>query len=117
MENLGTIIDNFELAKKLGYSRRNAYKAVYNEKRIGFFEPFVMPINNKIAIFYADDFTPMINHTVSDNRYYNYMVQNIYTQTYDIINQKWSEERTLIMDGSIKKSPTGSGLIKRISRD
>ena len=116
-ENLGTIIDNFELAKKLGYSRRDAYKAVYREKRIGFFEPFVMPINNKITLFYADDFTPMINHSISDNPYYNYMVQNIYSQTYDIINQKWSEQRTLIMDGSIKKSPTGSGLIKRISRD
>ena len=116
-ENLGTIIDNFDLSKRLGYSRRDAYKAVYSEKRIGFFEPFVMSINNKISVFYADDFTPVINHTVSDNRYYNYMVQNIYTQTYDIYNQKWSEERTLIMDGSIKKSPTGSGLIKRISRD
>ena len=58
----------------------------------------------------------MINHTVSDNHDYNYMVQNIYTQTYDIVNQKWSEERTLIMDGSLKKSPTGSGLIKRISK-
>jgi hypothetical protein len=116
-ENLGTIIDNFDLSKRLGYSRRDAYKAVYSENRIGFFEPFVMPINNKISVFYADDFTPMINHTVSDNKYYNYMVQNIYTQTYDIYNQKWSEERTLIMDGSIKKSPTGSGLIKRISRD
>ena len=59
----------------------------------------------------------MINHTINDDPYYNYMVQNIYTQTYNIANQKWSEERTLIMDGSIKKSPTGSGLIKRISRD
>ena len=116
-ENLGTIIDNFELAKKLGYTLRQAYKAVYNENKIGFFEPFVMPINDKISVFYADDFTPMINHTINDNPYYNYMVQNIYTQTYDIINQKWSEERKLIMDGSIKKTPTGSGLIKRISRD
>ena len=47
-----------------------------------------MPINNKVAVFYADDFTKVTNHTISDNRYYNYMVQNINTWTYDIINQK-----------------------------
>ena len=76
-----------------------------------------MMINNEIKVFYADDFTPMINHTINDDPYYNYMVQNIYTQAYNIETQKWSDERTLIMDGSIKKSPTDSGLIKRISRD
>ena len=115
--NLGNIIDNFELSRKLGYTKIKAYKAVMDEERIGFFEPFVMEVNGEISVFYADDFTPMVNHTINDDPYYNYMVQNIYTQTYDIKNQKWSEERTLIMDGSILKSPTGSGLIKRISRD
>ena len=76
-----------------------------------------MLLNNEITVFYADDFTPMINHTINNKPYYNYMVQNIYTQIYDMKNQKWSQSRNLIMDGSIKKSPTGSGLIKRISRD
>ena len=116
-ESIGSIIDNFELAKKLGFTKRQAIKAIRDEYKVGFFEPFVMLLNNEISVFYADDFTPMVNHTINDDPYYNYMVQNIYTQTYDIKNQKWSEERTLIMDGSILKSPTGSGLIKRISRD
>ena len=116
-ESLGTIIDNFELAKKLGFSKNQAIKAVKDEDKVGFFEPFVMLLNNEIKVFYADDFTPMINHTINDDPYYNYMVQNIYTQTYNIEEQKWSDERTLIMDGSIKKSPTGSGIIKRVSRD
>jgi hypothetical protein len=116
-ENIGSIIDNFELAKKLGKTRMQAIKAVKDEEKVGFFEPFVMLLNNEISVFYADDFTPMINHTINDDPYYNYMVQNIYTQTYDIKGQKWSEDRNIIMDGSIKKSPTNSGLIKRISRD
>ena len=116
-ENIGSIIDNYNLAKKLGFTQEQAKKAVQDEDKVGFFEPFVMLLNNQISVFYADDFTPMVNHTINDDPYYNYMVQNIYTQTYDIKNQKWSEERTLIMDGSILKSPTGSGLIKRISRD
>ena len=116
-KNIGNIIDNYDLAKKLGFTKRHAMNAVHDEDKIGFFEPFVMLLNNEISVFYADDFTPMVNHTINDDPYYNYMVQNIYTQTYDIRNQKWSAERILIMDGSKKKSPTGSGLIKRISRD
>ena len=116
-ESLGSIIDNFELAKRLGFTKNQAINAVKNEDKVGFFEPFVMLLNNEIKVFYADDFTPIVNHTINDDPYYNYMVQNIYTQTYNIKEQKWSNERTLIMDGSIKKSPTGSGLIKRISRD
>ena len=116
-ESLGSIIDNFELAKSLGFTKNEAIQAVKDEDKVGFFEPFVMLINNEIKVFYADDFTPMVNHTINDDPYYNYMVQNIYTQTYNIKEQKWSNERSLIMDGSIKKSPTGSGLIKRISRD
>ena len=31
--------------------------------------------------------------------------------------QKWSLERKIIMNGYIKKSPTNSGLLPRISRD
>ena len=116
-ESLASIIDNFELAERLGFTKKQAFKAVKDEEKVGFFEPFVMIMNNEIKVFYADDFTPMINHTINDDPYYNYMVQNIYTQTYDTTSQNWSAERTLIMDGSIKKSPTGSGLIKRISRD
>ena len=116
-QNLDVIIDNFELAQKLGKTKNEAIKAVQDEDKIGFFEPFVMLMNNEITVFYADDFTPMINQTISNIPYYNYMVQNIYTQSFDIHNQKWSQDRILIMDGSIKKSPTGSGLIKRISRD
>ena len=116
-KSIGNIIDNYELAKKMGKTKHEAIKAVQDEDRVGFFEPFVMLLNNKISVFYADDFTPMLNHTINDDPYYNYMVQNIYTQTYSIENQKWSEDRELIMDGSLKKSPTGSGLIKRISRD
>lgn len=116
-EKVGDIIDNFELAERLGKSKRHAMKAVKDEDKVGFFEPFVMLMNNEITVFYADDFTPMLNHTINDDPYYNYMVQNIYTQTFNIKTQKWSEERRLIMDGSIKKIPTGSGLLKRISRD
>ena len=88
-----------------------------DEKKVGFFEPFIMMVNNEIKVFFADDFTPMINHTISDDPYFNYKVQNIYTQTYNLEKNIWLDERTLIMDGAMKKSPTGSGLIKRISRD
>ena len=116
-EALENIIDNFELAERLGFNKKEAIKAVKVENRIGFFEPFVMKLRNEIKVFYADDFTPMLNHTINDDPFYNYMVQNIYTQTYNIKNKKWSKERILIMDGSVKKSPTDSGLIKRISRD
>ena len=116
-EDSEIIIDNFELAKRLGFTKKQALKAVKDEEKVGFFEPFIMMLNNEIKVFYADDFTPMLNHTSNDNPYYNYIIQNIYTQTYNIERNYWSKERTLIMDGSIKKSPTGSGLIKRISRD
>ena len=46
-ESLGTIIDNFELAKKLGFSKNQAIKAVKDEDKVGFFEPFVMLLNNE----------------------------------------------------------------------
>ena len=116
-ENSASIIDNFELSERLGFSRKQAFRAMKDQKKVGFFEPFIMMLNNEIKVFYADDFTPMINHTISDDPRLNYKVQNIYTQTYSVEKNNWSNERTLIMDGSMKKSPTGSGLIKRISRD
>ena len=59
----------------------------------------------------------MINNTLNNNYVNNYRIQNIYSQTFNLSNYKWLNERKLIMDGSLKKSPTNSGLIKRISRD
>ena len=47
-EKLGTIIDNFELACNLGKSKKDAQKACHMEMRIGFFEPFIIDLNNKI---------------------------------------------------------------------
>ena len=116
-ENIGSIIDNFILSEKLGKTKEEAIEAVENDVRIGFFEPFVFNINNKITVFYADDFTPMINHTIGDEPFYNFMVRNIYSQEFDQDNLKWSEERKIVIDGSIKKSPTDSGLEKRISKE
>ena len=43
--------------------------------------------------------------------------QSIYSHTYDYKRKKWSIKRKLIMNGYIKKSPTKSGLNKKISRD
>ena len=116
-ENLGIIIDNFELAIKLNKTKEVAINACRQEERIGFFEPFVEMINNKITVFYADDFTTMILEVVNKNPQDNYKTQNIYSQTFNIETKTWSNERNLIIDGTIKKSPTGSGLKKRISRD
>lgn len=116
-ENLGNIVDNFELAEKLGKTRQQAIKAVKDDNRIGFFEPFLLLLNNKITVFYADDFTPMINKTINDDPFYNFMVKNIYSQVFELNNQIWSEERNLVVDGSTKKSPTNSGLEKRISKE
>ena len=62
----------------MGKTQHEAIKAVQDEDKVGFFEPFVMLLNNEISVFYADDFTPMLNHTINDDPYYNYMVQNIY---------------------------------------
>ena len=116
-ENLGIIVDNFKLARKLGKSKNSAIKACKKENRIGFFEPFVEIINKEITVFYSDDFTPMILEVINNNPIDNYRTQNIYSQTFNIYSKKWINERKLIMDGTKKKSPTRSGLIKRISRD
>ena len=116
-EKYNVIIDNYELAERLGKSKDLAIKACMDENRIGFSEPFVEMISNEVTVFYADDFTTMIMKVISNDPVENFRTQNIYSQTLNLDNNLWSTERKLIMDGTIKKSPTGSGLIKRISRD
>ena len=114
--NLGLIIDNFVLAQRLGKTIKEAINAVKHESNIGFFEPFVQYFNNKITVIYADDFTPMLlllTGSIKESR----KEQSIYSHTYDITKKKWSTKRKLIMNGYIKKSPTKSGLKKKISRD
>ena len=115
-EDLGLIIDNFVLAKRLGKTMNDAIKAVIYESNVGFFEPFVQYFNNTITVIYADDFTPMLlllTGSIKDSR----KEQSIYSHTYDIKKKKWSVKRKLIMNGYIKKSPTKSQLNKKISRD
>lgn len=116
-ENFGIIVDNFELALKLGKTKEQAYEACFNEFKIGFFEPFVENINGNITVFYADDFTIMVNKSISNKTEDNYRAQNIYAQILDINNKKWSSERRIVMDGTTKRKPTGSEIKKRISRD
>ena len=116
-ENLGIIIDNFELAIKLGKTKKQAMEACFNEFKIGFFEPFVENINGNITVFYADDFTIMINQSISNKTEDNYRAQSIYAQIFDIDKKKWNSERRIVMDGTIKRKPTGSEIQKRISRD
>ena len=114
--DLGLIIDNFVLAERLGKTKMDAIKAVKHESNVGFFEPFVQYFNNKITVIYADDFTPMLlllTGSVKDSR----REQSIYSHTYDMNKKIWSKKRKLIMNGYIKKSPNGSGLNKKISRD
>ena len=115
-KKLGLIVDNYDLAKKLGKSKKDAIDAVKHENNVGFFEPFVQYFNNKITVIYADDFTPMLlllSGSIKDSR----KEQSIYSQTFDLSKMKWSSKRKIIMNGYIKKSPTNSGLNKRISRD
>jgi hypothetical protein len=113
---LDLIIDNFILAEQLGKTINDAFNACIQESTIGFFEPFVSLINNDITVIYADDSTPMLLSligVVDDNR----RAQSIFSQTFDMKKKKWSSERKIIMNGYIKKSPTKSGLIERVSRD
>ena len=115
-EDLGLIVDNFILAERLGKTKQDAIDAVKHESNVGFFEPFVQYFNNKITVIYADDFTPMLlllTGSIKESR----KEQSIYSHTYDMTNKKWSKKRKLIMNGYIKKSPTKSGLNKKISRD
>ena len=114
--DLGIIVDNFALAKMLGKKKKDVIRAVLSEPNIGFFEPFIQYFNNKITVIYADDFTPMIlllSGSIKDSR----KEQSIYSQTFDMKRKKWSTKRKLIINGYIKKSPTKSGLNKKISRD
>ena len=83
-ENLGVIVDNFELAIRLGKSKEQAIEACMNEFKIGFFEPFIENINGNITVFYADDFTVMINKSISNKTEDNYRAQNIYAQIFDV---------------------------------
>jgi hypothetical protein len=115
-KDLGLIIDNFILSAQLGKTLNDAFIACINEGNIGFFEPFVSFINNVITVIYADDFTPMLLSligSVDDNK----KTQSIYSQTFNIKTYEWSKERKIIINGYLKKSPTKSGLIERISRD
>ena len=115
-KELGLIVDNFLLAEKLGKNINQAIEAVIHEPNIGFFEPFVQYFNNTITVIYADDFTPMLlllSGSIKDSR----KEQSIYSHTFDLTRKKWSSKRKLLMNGYIKKSPTKSGLNKKISRD
>ena len=114
--DLGLIVDNFILAKRLGKTKQEAINAVMHESNVGFFEPFAQYFNNKITVIYADDFTPMLlllKDSIKESR----DEQSIYCHTYDMKRKIWSKKRKLIMNGYIKKSPTKSGLNKKISRD
>ena len=114
--DLGLIIDNCVLAERLGKTAQEAFDAVIHESNVGFFEPFVQYFNNKITVIYADDFTPMLlllTGSIKESR----KEQSIYSHSYDMTRKRWSVKRKLIMNGYIKKSPTKSGLNKKISRD
>ena len=114
--DLGLIMDNFVLAKRLGKTRKEVIDTIIHEPRAGFFEPFVQYFNNKITVIYADDFTPMLlllTGSIKECR----KEQSIYSHTYDINSNKWSLKRKIIMNGYIRKSPTKSGLNKKLSRD
>ena len=58
-------------------------------------------------MFYADDFTIMVNKSISNKTEDNYRSQNIYAQILDIDNK----------NGLLKGELTGSEIKKRISRD
>ena len=115
-KNLGLIIDNFILAKRLGKTKKEAIQAMKCYNKAGFFEPFVQYFNNKITVLYSDDFTSsllLLAGSIGDSK----REQSIYSHTFDFSTNKWSIKRNIIMNGFIKKSPTKSGLNKRISRD
>lgn len=92
-------------------------EACVDEFKIGFFEPFVENINGDITVFYADDFTVMVNKSISNKTEENYRAQNIYAQIFNFNEKKWSSERRIIMDGTIKRKPRGSEIKERISRN
>ena len=113
----GDIVDNFLLGISLGYSENEVTTAMTLKNNIGFYEPYVDYINNVPTVMYADDFTPMLIKAKGASVSLNYATQYLMSQTFDMETMKWSRERTIIMDGTKDKSPTGSGLAPRISRD
>ena len=86
---------------------------MYYKSPLGFYEPFVSYINNKITLIYTDDFTPTLLDLMGERNINNIRVQSIYNVTFDLKIKKWPKERKLLMNGYIKKSPTNSGLMKR----
>ena len=113
----GDIVDNYTLAIESGHSESELRLLMAGEGRLGFFEPYVDYINNVPTVIYADDFTPSLEKVVGSATSQNYRAQYLMSQTFDIEEETWSTTRVKIMDGSVKKSPTGSGLDARISRD
>ena len=113
----GDIVDNYELGLSLGYDANAVTTAMTYKNNIGFYEPYVDFINNVPTVMYADDFTPMLIKAKGASVSLNYATQYLMSQTYDMETMKWSTERKIIMDGTKDKSPTGSGLSPRISRD
>ena len=59
----------------------------------------------------------MIMNSISKRTRDNFKAQNIYAQIFNLNKKHWSSERRIIMDGTIKKKPTGTLLKGRISRD
>ncbi len=116
-EDGGDIVDNFLLAEQLGKSKQEAINAMKQEGRLGFFEPYIDLINNKPTVVYADDFSTGILKPMGSSVSLNYCTQYLATQTYDMKTNTFSKERVMMMDGTQKKSPRGSGLASRISRD
>ncbi len=113
----GEIVNNYELGAALGYDEDAVTKTMTSNSDIGFYEPYVDFINNIPTVMYADDFTPMLLKTDGESLSLNNNMQRLMSQTFDIKNMAWSKERTIIMDGMVNKSPSGSGLAPRISRD
>ena len=113
----GDIVDNFKLAEQYGLTQNDAVTAMLQHGGIGFYEPYVDLINNVPTVMYADDFTSMLLKPLGPSVSRNYCSQYLMSQTYDMEAEEWSTERVAIMDGTTKKSPTGSGLEPRISRD
>ena len=76
-KDLGLIIDNFVLAKRLKKTKKEVIDKIVHESTIGFFEPFVQYFNNKITVIYADDFTPLILLLINYLKILNEIYNNI----------------------------------------
>lgn len=113
----GDIVDNYALAEYYGKTEEDIEAVIDVKNYAGFFEPYVSYINNKVTVMYADDFTPSLLKPLGESISLNYKSQYLMTQTYNIENNTWGQERKIIMKGSDLKSPAGSGLNPRISRD